>query len=263
MLAPGYVDAIKYCNKLYHEGLIEPEFATIARLPLVEKFWNGKVGAWQAGASGISTNWVSRYTDNPKPKFVYTAIKGPNGKGGFLKIHREDSGSYTVINKKAKNPAAAMQMINYLTSLKGDTLVYFGMEGTHYKYVNGVFQTIPPFDDAVKLRNDGGFMYTELVNRQNALQFELATEETKRGNKVAEENTIDEIYLYETPKVEVDKGSVMKDMEEEFRAKAISGKSSDIDRLYETFKTNYLKEGGSEWIKQATKIYEDQKANKK
>lgn len=256
MLAPGYLDAIKYLNKLYHEGLIESEFATIPRLQMVEKLWNGKVGAWQAGAEGISTNWVTRYVEEPKPRFVYTAIKGPDGKGGYLPAHPEDSGSYTVINKKAKDPEAVMRIINFLSSRQGDTLTYFGIEGTHYRYNGDLFETIPPYDDAVTLRNEGGFMYTELINRQDALRFDLYSDETKQGNQVVEAHLIDEIYLYEIPQVQVDKGSMLSDMESEFRAKAMMGNVAEIDQMYESFKTNYLREGGSDWIKQATEIYQ-------
>ncbi|MBD2846317.1 extracellular solute-binding protein [Paenibacillus sp. IB182496] len=258
MLAPGYLDAVKYLNKLYHEGLIETEFATIPRLQLVEKLWNGKAGAWQAGAEGISTNWVTRYVEDPKPKFVYTAIKGPDGQGGSLKTHPEDSGNYTVINKKAKNPEAVMDVLNYLSSREGDTLTYYGIEGVHYRLADGQLAPIPPYDDAVALRNEGGFMYTELINRQDALKLELYTEETKHGNEVARTHTIDEVYLYELPQVQIDKGTMLSDMEAEFRAKAMMGERAGIDALYAKFKENFLREGGSKWIEQATEIYRNQ-----
>lgn len=261
MLAPGYLDAVKYMNKLYHEGLIDPEFATIPTLQSFQKLWNGKVGAYNFNADGITQNWLSRYTENPVPEFVYTVIKGPGGHGGYLDPNIADSNLYTVISSKAKNPEAAMKMLDFLVSEEGDALTWAGIEGLHYEYENGQFQWISPYEDAVKLRDSGGYMYSVLLNRMNGMREALFNDITKQGRQIAADHIIEEVQIFSLPQVQVEKGTILIDMEKEFRTQAILS-NGNIDQLYEEFKQKYLAEGGRDWIEQATKIYNDEKASR-
>ncbi|MFC4597188.1 extracellular solute-binding protein [Cohnella hongkongensis] len=261
MLAPGYLDAVKYLNKLYHEGLIDPEFATVPTLQSFQKLWNGKVGAYNFNADGITQNWLSRYVESPAPEFEYAVIKGPDGHGGYLNPNVADSNLYTVISSKAKDPEAAMKMLDFLVSEEGDTLTWAGIEGSQYKYENGEFQWISPYEDAVKLRDVGGYMYSVLLNRMNGMREALFNDQTKQGRQLAEEHLIEEAHIYKMPQIEIDRGTILKDMEKEFRTKAILAKGN-VDQLYEDFKKKYLAEGGNDWIEQATKIYNDEQTSR-
>ncbi|RAV03572.1 extracellular solute-binding protein [Paenibacillus sp. YN15] len=259
MLAPGYLDAIKYLNKLHKEGLIDPEFATVPAQQSYEKVWNGKVGAYNFNADGITQNWLSRYVENPKPEFVYTVIKGPNGQGGYLKPVFEDSAPYTVISSKAKHPEAATKVLDFLVSEEGYRLTWAGLEGVHHKWNDkGEFEWIPPYDDAVQLRNAGGYMYSAIMYRMGGLKDQLFNKVTIEARKLALENTIEDVYIYDLPEIQKDVGTILSDMEVEFRMVAITS-NGDLDAMYESFKKKYLAEGGDKWIKQATEIYKAQK----
>ncbi|QMV41296.1 extracellular solute-binding protein [Cohnella cholangitidis] len=262
MLAPGYLDAVKYLNKLYHEGLVDTEFMTIPSLQSYQKLWNGKIGAYNFNADGITQNWLSRYTEKPLPEFVYTLIKGPDGHGGYLDPNLANSPSYTVISSKSKNPEAAMQMLNFLVSDEGDALTWAGVEGIHYENKDGKFQWISPYEDAVKLRDSGGYVYSVLLNKKDGMRESLFNDVTKQGRQLAADNLIEEVKLFTLPQVQIDKGTILNDMEKEFRTKAILA-SGDIDQLYESFKQKYLAEGGNEWIEQATEIYAEEQATRK
>lgn len=258
MLAPGYLDAVKYINKLYKEGLIDPEFATVPALQSYEKLWNGKMGAYNFNADGITQNWLPRYVEEPKPEFVYTVIKGPNGEGGYLKPVVEDSAPYTVISSKAKNPEAAMKVLDFLVSEEGYTLTWAGLEGVQYEWNDkGEFQWIAPYDDAEKLRSVGGYMYSAIMYRIGGLRDQLFNQVTLEARKLALENTIEDVYIYELPEIQKEVGTILNDMEIEFRMVAITS-NGDLDAMYEEFKAKYLAEGGSKWIEQATEIYQAQ-----
>ncbi|MGG6311959.1 extracellular solute-binding protein [Paenibacillus macerans] len=264
MLAPGYLDAVKYINKLYKEGLIDPEFATVPALQSYEKVWNGKVGAYNFNADGITQNWLTRYVEDPKPEFVYTVIKGPNGQGGYLKPVFEDSDPYTVISSKAKHPEAAMKVLDFLVSEEGYTLTWAGLEGVHHKRNDkGEFEWIPPYDDAEQLRSEGGYVYSRIMYRIGGLRDQLFNKVTLEARKMALENTIDDVYIYEVPEIQQEVGTILNDMETEFRMVAITS-NGDLDAMYEDFKKKYLAEGGSKWIEQATEIHraQEQAANK-
>ncbi|WP_144023778.1 hypothetical protein MHI37_21120 [Paenibacillus sp. FSL H8-0548] len=63
------------------------------------------------------------------------------------------------------------------------------------------------------------------------------------------------------PEIQRERGTILDDMEKEFRTLAIVS-AGDIDALYADFKKKYLAEGGSDWIKQATEIYNKEQAAK-
>ncbi|SDD57429.1 putative aldouronate transport system substrate-binding protein [Paenibacillus sp. UNCCL117] len=255
MLAPGYLDAVKFLNSLYKQGLIDPEFATVPTLQSFEKLWNGKVGAYNFNADGTTQNWLSRYVENPKPQFVYAVIKGPNGVGGHLKPVLEDSSSFTVISSSAQNPEAAMKALDYLVSEDGSKLTWAGLEGMHHKWTaDKKFEWIPPYDDAVKLRDAGGYMYSVIMYRIGGLRDQLFNDITRKARQMVLDHAIKDTYIFDLPAIQKERGTILSDMEKEFRTLAITS-NGNIDALYNDFKTKYLAEGGSKWIEQATAIY--------
>jgi putative aldouronate transport system substrate-binding protein len=261
MLAPGYLDAVKYLNKLYNEGLIEPDFATVPNMQEFEKLWNGKMGAFQFNPPGTTQNWLTRYTENPKPKFVYTVIKGPNGVGGNTRFVHEDRGPWTHISSKTKDPDAAVKVLDFLVSQEGDRLTWAGMEGQQYTMKDGKLEWIKPFDDAVQLRNMGGFAYNGIIQRLEGMEIQLMNEQTRKGIELSVNSPIPDAYIFGVPEIERDKKKVLDDLEVEFRTGAIVSKGGgNIDKMYEDFKKKYLAEGGSAWIDQATVIYNKEQA---
>lgn len=261
MLAPGYLDAVKYLNRLYAQGLIDPEFATVPTLQSFEKLWNGKVGAYNFNADGTTQNWLTRYVGNPKPEFVYTFLRGPDGKGGHVRPVMEDSSGYAVISSSAKNPEAAMKALDYLVSVDGDRLTWAGVEGVHHKWnADGSFEWIPPYDDAVKLRDAGGYMYSVIINRgSKGLREELYNDITREARQMVLDNTLEDAYIFGIPEVQQEMGSILDDMEKEFRTLAITT-SGNLDAMYNDFKAKYLAEGGQKLIEQATEIYKAEQA---
>lgn len=262
VLVPGYLEAIKFFNKLHQQGLIEPDFATIPSLQEFEKLWNGKMGAFQFNPPGTTQNWLTRYVENPKPTFVYTTIKGPNGVGGNTRFVREDIGPWTLVSSKSKNPEAAVKVLDFLVSQEGDRLTWAGIENQHYTMKDGKFEWIKPFDDAVQLRNQGGFAYAGIMQRIDGMEYQLMNETTRKGIDLSVNSPIPDAYLFGVPEIERDKKKIMDDMELEFRTSAIVSKG-DLDKLYADFKKKYLAEGGTTWIEQATVIYKKEQADLK
>jgi putative aldouronate transport system substrate-binding protein len=260
VLQPGFLDAIKYMNKLYKEGLIEPEFATVPDMQEFEKLWNGKMGAFEWTPTGLSTNWLSRYKD-PKTELAYTIIKGPKGEGGSVRFVREDSGPWVHITKGSKYPEEAMKLMDFLASEEGDRLTWAGIEGVQYTMKDGKFAWIAPFEDAAKLRNEGGYVYNGLMSRVDGLQIKLLSPQTQAAMKLTESNPLPDTYLFEVPEIEQEMGKVMNDLADEIVVKLIISKG-DLDKEYDQLKKNYLDAGGQKWIEQATAIYNKEKAKK-
>jgi len=251
----NYLDAIRYYRRLYREGLMEPDFATIPIMPCFEKLWNGIYGAFDFTAVGTTNNWLGRYTEDPKPTFDFAIIKGPDGQGGCLQMY---SSSYWAITANCKRPDKAVEMANYFTSAEGEEFLYFGMEGTFFRWIDkskGKFEYIPPYDDSATQRNAGGWVYNGLFKRSgiNAEVYTL-TPLTQKALKMGFDNPIEDAYIFRAPQIAKELGTTLSDIEKECIASLIVSEG-DIEAEYEGFKKRWLAEGGETWQKQATEIY--------
>ncbi|MEG0565912.1 MAG: extracellular solute-binding protein [Hungatella sp.] len=139
-IQPEMKDALVYLNKMYKDGLIDPEFVTDD-----PKRWQQKVksGVYGAGVTKIhifdKNNWSNYYEpfiqSNPKGEHVY----GPILQGGVtnpvgLRMASERGWLRTFISKDSKNVDACLRLLDYLTSEEGNRFAQYGVEGEHYKW---------------------------------------------------------------------------------------------------------------------------------
>lgn len=129
-------DAFAWLHGLYEEGLIDPEFITNENSNMREKFYSGQ--------GAIMVDYSAKYITNQtnfdavgKPTEaipIYTLI-GPNGDKGNM----NESGSEAMaLSATCKNPAAALDLIEYMYFTEAGKLQYaFGLEGTHYTIEDG------------------------------------------------------------------------------------------------------------------------------
>ncbi|SFF21112.1 putative aldouronate transport system substrate-binding protein [Paenibacillus algorifonticola] len=257
ILQPGYLDAVKFINKLYAEGVLDPDFATIPQMQAFERLWNGNVGAFDFSPVGTSNNWLSRYTE-PQPEWVFPIIAGPEGQGGPLRVIR-DNGMFYAITKSSKNPEEAMKLLNFLNSEEGDRLTYLGIEGVHYNMVNDSVEYIAPYDDATQHRNEGAFAYYAISYRIGGMEDKMLNQVTQAAIKLGNEKAVADDMIYGQPAVEKELGSVLRNLELEiFATLAVS--KGDLDKEYEAFVKKYMDAGGQRWVEEATEIYHQEHA---
>lgn len=137
---PGAKDALIFLNKMYEEGLIDPEFVTDDAYR-----WQSKVksGIFGAGPTKLQifdkNNWRNYYQpfiqSNPDGKLVY----GPVLQGGCDAPVGERMDSRrgwvrTFVHKDSENVDAALRVIDYLMSEEGNLFIMYGKEGEHYQW---------------------------------------------------------------------------------------------------------------------------------
>ena len=110
LLHENYLDAIRYYRRLYREGLMEPDFATLTALPTFEKLWNGIYGSLDFTAVGTTNNWIGRYNEDPIPTFDFALIKGPEGHGGSLAMYGTE---ITSVNAASEAAEDAVKLMDY------------------------------------------------------------------------------------------------------------------------------------------------------
>ncbi len=143
-IQPSMKDALIYLNKMYQDGLIDPEFVTDDA-----KRWQQKVksGIYGAGVTKIHifdhNNWSNYYEPfiqaHPEGEHVY----GPVLKGGCdnpvgIRMASERGWLRTFISKDSKNIDACLRLIDYLMSEEGNRFAQYGVEGEHYKWEGDV-----------------------------------------------------------------------------------------------------------------------------
>ncbi len=261
MKAPLYLDAIKYLRKLYQEGILDPDFATIPLMSAFEKLWTGRVGAFDFQDVGTTNNWMpGRYTETPPPTFDFAIIAGPGGQGGPIKQYPRYTLS-TVISSTTKYPEKAMELLNYLFSEEGDELTYLGVEGLHYAWADkaaGTYKKLDPYTDSATHRADGAFVYWRGFPANNA-ELRTMNQLTRDGQALAREYGIAYPKIIKTLEADREYGSTLKDITMEAFAQLIVT-TGDVDAEYQAFVSRWDEEGGLEYEAEATEAYAAQMA---
>ncbi|SMF75451.1 carbohydrate ABC transporter substrate-binding protein, CUT1 family (TC 3.A.1.1.-) [Paenibacillus uliginis N3/975] len=132
-----YKDFLIYTNKLYKEGLIDPEFTTQTSQQWQAKVKGGLVGIYNASPTVL---------DPEAAKSEQLSLGPLTSPVNDKKVVRSPFNLYTskaIITDKAKHPEAAMRLLDmfYATEDKavdgfsGNT-IFVGYEGEHWKYTD-------------------------------------------------------------------------------------------------------------------------------
>ena len=144
---------LEWLNKLYSEGLLDPNFATVDKDTVNANMLSGKSGA-SAGAAGsvlgtlLQTNKGQDYSLSG----LYNLVENEGDKPMFGQWNSKVvGGGIGVITSSAENPEKIAEFFNYGYTEEGHTLYNFGIEGESYELVDGK----PIFTDLVLHNPDG------------------------------------------------------------------------------------------------------------
>jgi len=148
---PRYKDALQYLNKLYSEGLLDPEYEGMKADVRDSRVMQEVSGFMYGSYAGYLTKYNKMLKGaNKNPGFVaMVPPKGPTGERNIIGKHNEiDPGRGTAITSTTKNAAQITKLMDYFYSKEGALLLYFGIEGDTYTMKDGV----PTYTD--KVAND-------------------------------------------------------------------------------------------------------------
>ncbi len=164
---PGFKDMLVYLNKLFKEGLLDPEFALL------------KVNQWEerilTNKSHFTLDFKNRYdqfTTNAKKadantKFNMTPVQPIAAPGKkpytFASPIVDIAKNNVALSKNIKNPEIAVQFLDYLFSEEGAYLTELGIEGVTHTTKDGKPSYLPTIakPEVSTMRKDFGARYDE------------------------------------------------------------------------------------------------------
>lgn len=148
-----YKDVLAYLNKLYDEGLMDPNFATQDTNTMRANFMNGVSGACIDTPGGGMGGFLDTMKDDAT--FDCSGFGPLVAKQGDIPLATHYSnaftGYYMIITTACENKEAAAQFLNYGYTEEGHVLFNFGIEGESYEMIDGY----PTFTEAVMNPGEG------------------------------------------------------------------------------------------------------------
>ena len=162
-LEPGFKDYVATMNKWFKEGLIDSEFAATDKKAFEAKFAKNTIGAYGGVITGINA-----FKDQMKgslPDFKLIGVAPPIGPAGkSYSNHSQMVQNVPLdgvfISSQAKDPVAAVKLLDFMIGPEGSDLQNWGIEGKSYTTNNGK----KTFTDEV-FHNPEGFEPTEAVKK--------------------------------------------------------------------------------------------------
>lgn len=133
-------DVFAFINKLYSEGLIDPEIVTIDSNSVRNKVAEGKIGIISGYATNTDSykNMVLGVDPDSSVEFVgipyLVQEKGTVARGGDTA--GQVSEYFMFITTDCEHPEIAAQLLNYGYTEAGSVLMNYGIEGTSYEMDN-------------------------------------------------------------------------------------------------------------------------------
>ncbi|NQX60883.1 extracellular solute-binding protein [Paenibacillus qinlingensis] len=174
---PKMKDALQFLQKMYAEGLIDKEFATIKEEQLRAKLYSGKLFSWMGWWSTpndydtqVETTELKKSgklaADGKLPNQVDLPFKyltltdslvGTDGKA--VAPQGAPFSQVNAISAKTKDPKKALAIIENSLSLENQMLTVWGVEGEDYKLENGKMKVMTNdiVDPTTMLDKNGSF----------------------------------------------------------------------------------------------------------
>jgi len=173
LLVPGYMEGVRFVNRMYNSGLIDPDFF----LPPDDGELNRLVASGQVGAFGHNWDQIFRgaegLTTNLRqivPGARWIAVDAfPASDGVTHKISYDSAGLHIFIPQAARNPHGAMQYLNWLAQYDNFQFLQQGPQGIVHDLVEGLPRVRPAGELGPWIQNSAWNI--DLTPLQNGMFF--------------------------------------------------------------------------------------------
>lgn len=274
ILADGHKDGIRFLNKLYNEGLLDPDFALDKdKKKIEENFVNGYTGLFSFdtnkafGNDASLANTLEKNVPAAKlaPVLPWTDFEGKNRQPSYT-----PSGMYIMVPSFSERSAEAIQYLNWMAQDEVIQYMAFGKEGVHNDAVQG-YPVVNSSDASKRLLYNSGDMLiiTNGIDfgspEKNAEFLSLSVTENHRGMATqtrlnASKDAVQQPISFGKPLDSEAKYSVvMLEKYEELLVKSMMAKPADFDKVYDASLKDFMDTAGNEVFAERKAAYEAMK----
>lgn len=267
---PGYKDGVAFLNKLYNEGLIDPDFALDQNdTKLKSNITTGKIGfydynndtQWAGGKDSLEANLEKNV---PGAQFVpINVFKNSDGK--YMHSVYAENGYYIMVPKTSKNAEAAVKYLDWMSTTLAGKLLEWGQYGIEYKLDKNGLPDQSKADQ--KLVRKQFWNHGDLANLYNGIfaptqdeimkmmandvsdygQYAPITAQATKMSLVDPYRDYYRIPAFDKPiDAMVKYQSNLDTLYGTWMVKCIMAKTSDFDKTWNDFITEFMKNGGQE-----------------
>lgn len=151
-----YESVVAYLNKLYSQGLLDPDYAVNTQQMAVEKLSSGRsFFTYDNNTHAVRLFNPALAQIDPKAKFnMIGPLQNQFGETRSLRYERDWLGTSSAISSKVKDPEAVVRFFDWLYSDEGMLVSNFGIEGETYELKNGEPHILQSILDAHKDQQD-------------------------------------------------------------------------------------------------------------
>lgn len=269
MIKPEMKEALAFHNKLYEEGLMDPESLTTNPSDWLNKIYSGKVGMFEH-QPGQLNNFNSNLKKHvPEGELILIAApEGPDGRKGYRNFPQVGQTLY--INKNYKEPLRILKLIDSMGTPEAQEFFTFGILGETYQKKDGKIEyTMPtePIDQQQAsfrektlnlLRDDSVNVLMEpfkpTAKAEREFREKIAPYEGLEWYEVGNLKSINE-------HPDLKPGEKSCNLFLEYAAKIFYGQIPAS--AHDDFVKEYLQRGGDEMVKEANEAYKAEKVFKR
>jgi putative aldouronate transport system substrate-binding protein len=155
---PEMIQAMQYLNRLYSEGLLDPEAPILAKKQWEERVSEGRVG--MIVYSSVRTDYFTRILSQSDSKAKMIGITPPigiDGKRHVAPMPRFSTNFCMVVSRDSPHAELIVKFFDYVFSPEGRMIVSYGVEGDSYEMRDGK----PVFTEKMYRKEAGWNMFVK------------------------------------------------------------------------------------------------------
>ncbi|MCE3203091.1 extracellular solute-binding protein [Paenibacillus sonchi] len=198
---PEYMDTMNFMKRLYHEKIINQDFALTSKEVQRDKFIRGSAGVFIGSMTDVQRLSIEAQAINPAAELtLINRIKGPEG----YKVWSipNYNGLYLFSKKAIATEAELKQVLGFFDrTMDKDVanLMKYGFEGRHYRLEDG--KVILPEETSQLRVNEVSPLYSLMIadiGNQNIMEIAQKEQLTALADQLSEDN---EQFLVDDPTV--------------------------------------------------------------
>lgn len=266
---PGFKEGVRFLNKMYNEGLIDPDFALHNDFKAFdEKISSGKAGFYTCDTNrGMVTGGVydALLKNVPGSEFVpVDCFK--NSEGKYAKRLPNPTAMYIFVPRFSKNAVSAVKYLNWMADYDVGMTLTCGNEGEHYNLEEGIPVPIDPeynkktrynLTDYGLLYNGAPYLTKDNYEKQIEKLYPDFAEVRKASMKLALTDTVEPPYFV-APVDAMSKNKANLDVKfKEAMIKSIVAKPEEFDSVYDAMTEEYMISGGEAVMQNKIQVYNE------